>query len=93
MPPSGSSTCLLVPTQDFITKKKDYLQTQVGNPDGADKPNKKVSPTRIFFLLTRKFLFLFYKFYDPRVWVREGEKTLAERVKEACKDLGNVSRL
>ncbi|ELU41948.1 fructose-bisphosphate aldolase [Rhizoctonia solani AG-1 IA] len=29
--------------------------------------------------------------YDPRVWVREGEKTLSARVKEACKDLGNVS--
>ena len=45
--------------------------TQVGNPDGADKPNKK--------------------FYDPRVWVREGEKTLSARVKEACTDLGNIS--
>lgn len=33
------------------------------------------------------------KFYDPRVWVREGEKTLSVRVKEACKDLGNVDRL
>lgn len=31
------------------------------------------------------------QFYDPRVWVREGEKTLTERVKEACADLGNVS--
>lgn len=30
------------------------------------------------------------QYYDPRVWVREGEKTLSERVKEACKDLGNV---
>ena len=30
------------------------------------------------------------QFYDPRVWVREGEKTLTERVKEACADLGNV---
>ncbi|EGO04203.1 hypothetical protein SERLA73DRAFT_173643 [Serpula lacrymans var. lacrymans S7.3] len=59
--------------RDFVTKKKDYLQTQVGNPEGADKPNKK--------------------FYDPRVWVREGEKTLSERVKEACVDLGNVDRL
>ena len=29
--------------QDFVLKKKDYLLTQVGNPDGADKPNKKVS--------------------------------------------------
>ncbi|KAF8844783.1 hypothetical protein BDN67DRAFT_1000125 [Paxillus ammoniavirescens] len=59
--------------RDFVLKKKDYLQTQVGNPEGPDKPNKK--------------------FYDPRVWVREGEKTLAARVKEACADLGNVNRL
>ncbi|PFH47235.1 hypothetical protein AMATHDRAFT_68133 [Amanita thiersii Skay4041] len=63
----------LVGIRDFIEKKKGYLQTQVGNPEGADKPNKK--------------------YYDPRVWVREGEKTLAERVKEACRDLGNVERL
>ena len=46
--------------------------SQVGNPEGADKPNKKQ--------------------YDPRVWVREGEKTLVERVKEACQDLGNENR-
>lgn len=59
--------------RDFVFKKKDYLLTQVGNPEGADKPNKK--------------------FYDPRVWVREGEKTLSARVKEACSDLGNVNRL
>ncbi|TFL05608.1 hypothetical protein BDV98DRAFT_522751 [Pterulicium gracile] len=59
--------------RDFVLKKKDYLNAQVGNPEGADKPNKK--------------------FYDPRVWVREGEKTLSERVKEACTDLGNVNRL
>ncbi|KZT41454.1 hypothetical protein SISSUDRAFT_1126425 [Sistotremastrum suecicum HHB10207 ss-3] len=59
--------------RDFVEKKKGYLQTQVGNPEGADKPNKK--------------------YYDPRVWVREGEKTLTERVKEACRDLGNVDRL
>ncbi|KAK0205889.1 hypothetical protein DFS33DRAFT_1485635 [Desarmillaria ectypa] len=59
--------------RDFVQNKKDYLQTQVGNPEGADKPNKK--------------------FYDPRVWVREGEKTLVVRVKEACEDLGNVGRL
>jgi len=59
--------------RDFVLKKKEYLQSQVGNPEGDDKPNKK--------------------YYDPRVWVREGEKTLTERVKEACKDLGNVNRL
>ncbi|KAI5896562.1 fructose-bisphosphate aldolase [Schizophyllum commune H4-8] len=59
--------------RDFVLNKKDYLMTQVGNPEGPDKPNKKL--------------------YDPRVWVREGEKTMSERVKEACTDLGNVNRL
>ena len=63
----------LVGIRDFVEKKKGYLQTQVGNPEGADKPNKK--------------------YYDPRVWIREGEKTLVARVKEACQDLGNVNRL
>jgi len=58
--------------RDFVLKKKDYLMSQVGNPEGEDKPNKK--------------------FYDPRVWVREGEKTLSQRVKEACADLGNDKR-
>lgn len=42
--------------RDYIQGKKDYLQTQIGNPDGDDQPNKK--------------------FYDPRVWLREGEKPL-----------------
>lgn len=59
--------------RDFVLNKKEYLLTQVGNPDGPDKPNKK--------------------YYDPRVWVREGEKTLSVRVKEACTDLGNIDRL
>ncbi|KAF9005111.1 fructose 1,6-bisphosphate aldolase [Cyathus striatus] len=63
----------LIGIRDFVEKKKGYLQTQVGNPEGADKPNKK--------------------YYDPRVWVREGEKTLSARVKVACEDLGNVDRL
>ncbi|WVR04966.1 fructose-bisphosphate aldolase [Kwoniella sp. DSM 27419] len=62
----------LIGIRDFILNKKDYLMTQVGNPDGPDKPNKKQ--------------------YDPRVWVREGEKTMVQRVKEACKDLGNDNR-
>jgi len=59
--------------RDFVLNKKDYLLTQVGNPEGQDKPNKK--------------------FYDPRVWVREGEKTMSARIKEACADLGNVGTL
>jgi len=62
----------LIGIRDFVLNKQDYLKTQVGNPEGADKPNKK--------------------WYDPRVWVREGEKTLSERVKVACKDLGNLNR-
>lgn len=63
----------LIGMRDYFKKKAGYLESQVGNPEGADKPNKK--------------------YYDPRVWVREGEKTLSERVKEACTDLGNVNRL
>ncbi|CAL1141493.1 unnamed protein product [Cladocopium goreaui] len=27
--------------RDFEAKYRDYLQTQIGNPDGKDKPNKK----------------------------------------------------
>lgn len=76
--------------QDFIEKKKGYLQSQVGNPEGEDKPNKKVR-----YPYLNIFLFSFadhgLQYYDPRVWVREGEKTLVERVKIACSDLGNVS--
>lgn len=49
--------------RDYVLNKKDYIMSMVGNPDGADKPNKK--------------------FFDPRVWVREGEKTMAERISEA----------
>ncbi|OHE93482.1 fructose-bisphosphate aldolase [Colletotrichum orchidophilum] len=52
--------------RDYVTKNIDYLKTQVGNPEGDDKPNKKK--------------------YDPRVWVREGEKTMKERVKQALFD-------
>ena len=33
--------------QDFVLKKKDYLLTQVGNPEGEDKPNKKVCPGQL----------------------------------------------
>lgn len=55
----GIRVCILVPStstiaaksrtnfQDFVQNKSGYLQTQVGNPEGADKPNKKVR-TRIF---------------------------------------------
>ena len=76
--------------QDFVQNKSGYLQTQVGNPEGADKPNKKVRarmPMAQAGPLTVRV-----QYYDPRVWVREGEKTLVERVKEANADLGNTSQ-
>jgi fructose-bisphosphate aldolase class II len=28
-------------TRDYFAKHNDYLQSQIGNPDGAEKPNKK----------------------------------------------------
>ncbi|KAL1589948.1 Fructose-bisphosphate aldolase 1 [Cladosporium halotolerans] len=59
--------------RDYMIKNKDYVSSQVGNPEGADKPNKK--------------------FYDPRVWVREGEKTMTKRVAEALADFNCVNQL
>ncbi|KAF7722979.1 Fructose-bisphosphate aldolase 1 [Apophysomyces ossiformis] len=59
--------------RQFYESKKEYLQTQVGNPEGDNKPNKK--------------------YYDPRVFIREAEKTMIERVKVACQNLGNVNTL
>jgi len=58
--------------RDYMTGKIDYLRTQIGNPEGDDKPNKK--------------------YYDPRVWLREGEKTFVERLKVAFEDLNCVGR-
>jgi len=34
--------------RDYIQDKKDYLQTQIGNPDGADVPNKKYYDPRVW---------------------------------------------
>ncbi|KAI9473848.1 MAG: fructose-bisphosphate aldolase, class II [Benjaminiella poitrasii] len=59
--------------RNYYENKRDYLQTQVGNPEGDQKPNKK--------------------FYDPRVFIREAEKSMSKRVQRACKDLGNVNTL
>ncbi|MGB5377925.1 class II fructose-bisphosphate aldolase [Muriicola sp.] len=33
------------------------------------------------------------KYYDPRVWLREGEKTFVTRLKKAFEDLNNVNTL
>jgi fructose-bisphosphate aldolase class II len=59
--------------RDYMTSKIDYLKTQIGNPDGADQPNKK--------------------YYDPRVWVRECEKSFVARLEQAFADLNNVNTL
>ncbi len=59
--------------RDYFDAKSDYLKSQIGNPDGAEQPNKK--------------------FYDPRVWLREGEKTFVTRLKKAFEDLNNINTL
>ncbi|MCU0429476.1 MAG: class II fructose-bisphosphate aldolase [Cytophagaceae bacterium] len=55
----------------FYKSKEAYLQGQLGNPEGADAPNKK--------------------YYDPRVWMREGEKTFVKRLKSAFEDLNALN--
>jgi len=57
----------------YEAKNHGYLQGQIGNPEGEDKPNKKK--------------------YDPRVWLREGEVAIVERLKVAFNDLNNINRL
>ncbi len=56
----------------YYKKNEGYLQGQIGNPEGEDKPNKK--------------------FYDPRAWLREGEKSMVERLKIAFTDLNCLNR-
>ena len=58
--------------RNYMADKSGYLQSQIGNPEGADKPNKK--------------------YYDPRVWLREGEKTLITRLRAAFEDLNCLDR-
>ncbi|MFY9141608.1 class II fructose-bisphosphate aldolase [Sulfuricurvum sp.] len=58
--------------KDYYEKYKDYLQGQIGNPEGEEKPNKK--------------------YYDPRKWLRDGQKTLVNRVKLAFSDLNALNR-
>ena len=63
----------LAGVRDYVEDKSAYLQSQIGNPDGDDIPNKKT--------------------YDPRVWLREGEKSFVERLVQAFEDLNNVNTL
>ena len=59
--------------RNYFNKNSEYLQGQIGNPDGEDVPNKK--------------------YYDPRKWVREGENSFMNRLKQAFKDLNNINTL
>ncbi len=58
--------------KNYYQDKEGYLQGQIGNPEGDDKPNKKN--------------------YDPRVWIREAEKTFVNRLKVAFEDLNCVGK-
>lgn len=58
--------------KDYYEKNRDYLQGQIGNPEGDDKPNKK--------------------YYDPRKWLRDGQKTLISRVEVAYSDLNALDK-
>ncbi|MBD3799075.1 class II fructose-bisphosphate aldolase [Sulfuricurvum sp.] len=58
--------------KNYYEKYKEYLQGQIGNPEGEDKPNKK--------------------YYDPRKWLRDGQKALVARVKTAFEDLNALDR-
>ncbi len=61
-----------VGVKDYYEKNRAYLQGQIGNPEGEDKPNKN--------------------YYDPRKWLRDGQKTLVKRVEEAFSDLNAIER-
>lgn len=56
----------------YYKKNEGYLQGQIGNPEGSDKPNKK--------------------YYDPRKWINEGQKTMINRLKIAFEDLNCLDR-
>ena len=56
----------------YDAKFHDYLQGQIGNPEGDDVPNKKK--------------------YDPRAWLREAEKSMVERLKQAYEDLNALNK-
>ena len=59
--------------REYYLQNQAYLQGQIGNPDGEDKPNKKK--------------------YDPRVWLREAEKSMIDRIKKAFEDLNCIDKL
>ena len=42
--------------RDFYKAKEGYLQTQIGNPEGADKPNKKCYDPRVWVRESEKVM-------------------------------------
>merc|ERR1712217_49731 len=58
---------------EYQKKNVDYLQAQIGNPEGPEKPNKK--------------------YYDPRMALRAGEESMADRLVKAMQDLNCIDRL
>jgi fructose-bisphosphate aldolase class II len=52
---------------------ESYLQTQLGNREGTDSPNKK--------------------YYDPRVWLRQGELSIKDRLTQSFHELNAVNRI
>lgn len=58
---------------DYYKAKQDYLQGQIGNPEGDDRPNKK--------------------YYDPRVWLREGQTSMIARLEQAFAELNALDVL
>jgi len=59
--------------RQYESKYHNYLQGQIGNPDGDDVPNKK--------------------YYDPRMALRAGEESMAQRLCKAAEDLNCVNVL
>jgi fructose-bisphosphate aldolase, class II len=59
--------------RQYYLKHEGYLQGQIGNPEGPDKPNKK--------------------YYDPRVWGRAAQVSMAARLGQAFADLNAAGSL
>lgn len=57
--------------REYYLEKKACLQSQIGNPEGEDQPNKK--------------------YYDPRVWLRRGERSFKVRLARAFEDLNSAN--
>lgn len=55
----------------YYKAKEAYLQSQLGNPTGRARPNKK--------------------YYDPRMWLRAGQASMAFRLERAFKELNVIN--